>query len=221
MYSVAIDGPSGVGKSSLARAVAKQFGMVYVDTGALYRCIGLYCVQNGIDSADSEKVVDSLKNIKIDLRYVDGEQKVYLDGEDVSQDIRKLEVGVPTSNAAGIPQVRDFLKKLQQDMAKTHDVVMDGRDIGTAILPRADVKFFITADPKERAQRRFDQLMRKGKPAEYGDILKDIMQRDKNDTGRLVAPLKAADDAVVIDTTKNTKEETVEVITSIIRSKLK
>ena len=221
MYSIAIDGPSGVGKSSLAKKVAKNFGIIYVDTGALYRCIGLYCVQNGIDSTDPQEVENVLGKITIDLKYLNGEQRVYLNSIDVSDKIRETEVDAPTSNSSSVPAVREFLRDLQQNIAKENSVIMDGRDIGTVILPNADVKIFITADAKERAKRRYDQLIRHGIQADYDKTLKNIIIRDENDINRKISPLKAADDAIIIDTTDNTKEKTLEIVTSIIRSKLK
>lgn len=221
MYRVAIDGPSGVGKSSLAKNIARQLGIIYVDTGALYRCIGLYCLTNKIDSKNKGDVINALVNIKIDLKYVDGEQRVFLNHKDVSTDIRQPEVDIAASNVASIGQVRDYLKNMQQDIAETNSVIMDGRDIGTVIMPDANVKFFITASAEERATRRYNQQMKRGKVLDYDEILKDIIKRDDNDTNRDVAPLRAADDAIIIDTTENTKEQTLEIITSIIRSRVK
>lgn len=220
MYSIAIDGPSGVGKSSISKEISRQLGFIYVDTGALYRCVGLYAYENNIDSTDKQRVIDVLPKIKIEMRHVNGIQKVFLNGEDVSEKIRLSKVAIPTSNSASVPEVREFLKNLQQDIAKTNNIIMDGRDIGTVILPNATVKLFLTASPQERAMRRYKQEIENGEKIEYNDVLADIIKRDDNDTNRKTAPLKAAEDAIIVDTTNYNLQETIDMITSIIRSKL-
>ena len=201
MISVAIDGPAGAGKSTIARAVAQKLGYLYVDTGALYRAIGLYARRQGADPAQGEQVCPLLPQIQLSLRYVDGVQHVTLNGEDVSEDIRLPEMSSAASQVSAIPQVRDFLFDLQQNLAQEHNVVMDGRDIGTVVLPQAQVKIYLTATPQERARRRHLELLGKGIDQSYDQVLQDVLQRDYNDSHRAVAPLKQAQDAVRIDTT--------------------
>ena len=218
--NIAIDGPAGAGKSTIARAAATKLGFIYVDTGALYRSIGLYCLEKGIETTDETSVLDVLSDINVELRYIDNIQKVLLNGKDVSEDIRKPECSMAASNVSAIPNVRAFLLDLQQKMAKENNVIMDGRDIGTVILPNAEVKIFLTASPEERANRRYKELVEKGNNPDYNELLAEINQRDYNDMHRKTAPLKQADDAILFDTTTLDKESVVEELLSIISSKL-
>ncbi|MGN0689995.1 MAG: (d)CMP kinase [Oscillospiraceae bacterium] len=218
--NIAIDGPAGAGKSTIARAAATKLGFIYVDTGALYRSIGLYCLEKGIETTDETAVSDVLSEINVELRYIDNIQKVLLNGKDVSEDIRKPECSMAASNVSAIPNVRAFLLDLQQKMAKENNVIMDGRDIGTVILPNAEVKIFLTASPEERANRRYKELVEKGNNPDYNELLAEINQRDYNDMHRKTAPLKQADDAILFDTTTLDKESVVEELLSIISSKL-
>lgn len=220
MISVAIDGPAGAGKSTIARAAAAQLGFIYVDTGALYRSIGLFAVQKKIDFAQKNDIIALLGQIDVELTFVDGEQRVLLCGEDVSDEIRSPEVSMAASVVSAIPEVRSFLFDLQKDMAKHNNVVMDGRDIGTVVLPKAQVKIFLTASPEVRAKRRCLELEQKGERVSYEDVLADIRQRDYNDTHREIAPLKQAEDAVLVDTSELTLEESVQTLTGLIRSRL-
>lgn len=200
MISVAIDGPSGAGKSSLAKRLAADLGYVYVDTGAMYRSIGLYAVRRGVDLHDADAVAALLPGIQLDIRLVEGAQHVYLNGEDVSEAIRAEEIGMAASAVSAHPQVRAFLLDTQRGLAANQNVLMDGRDIGTVVLPHATVKIFLTASAEARAQRRCKELQEKGQPAELETVLADIRQRDYQDTHREVAPLKQADDAILVDT---------------------
>jgi len=220
MTAIAIDGPAGAGKSTIARCAAKEIGYIYVDTGALYRAVGLYMLKQGIDTADVHAVSPLLGQVEVTLAFQNGEQKVILCGEDVSQDIRTAEVSMAASNVSAIPAVRDFLFSLQKDIAKNNNVVMDGRDIGTVVLPDAQVKIFLTASPEERARRRYEEMIKKGEPADYGDVLSDLKMRDYNDSHRAVAPLIPAANAVIVDTTGNTLEQSVEQLIFIIKEKL-
>lgn len=200
MISVAIDGPSGAGKSSLAKRLAADLGYVYVDTGAMYRTIGLYAVRQGADLQDAAAVAALLPRVQLDIRLVDGTQHVYLNGEDVSEAIRAEEIGMAASAVSAHPQVRAFLLDTQRGLAANQNVLMDGRDIGTVVLPHATVKIFLTASAEARAQRRCKELQEKGQPAEFETVLADIRQRDYQDTHREVAPLKQAEDAILVDT---------------------
>lgn len=219
MTAVAIDGPAGAGKSSVARKTAEKLGFLYVDTGALYRAIGLYMLQNGVDPGDADTVIPLLKKITVSLKYCDGEQRVFLCGNDVSDKIRTDDVSLAASRVSAIPEVRSFLLSLQRDIAKENNVLMDGRDIGTVVLPDAQVKVFLTASTEERAKRRYLQLIHKGIKAEYDEVLEDLKQRDYNDTHRAIAPLKPAPDAVVMDTTGQTLEQSVEQLIRLIQEK--
>ncbi len=221
MVAVAIDGPAGAGKSTIARTAAAELGFIYIDTGALYRTIGLSCINKGIDCSDTEKVIPVLSQIKIDLKFIDGEQRMFLDDEDVSGLIRTEEVSMSASKVSAIPEVRAYLLELQRGFAKTNNVIMDGRDIGTVVLPGADVKIFLTASSESRAMRRFLQLKEKGIDGDYDSILQDIIKRDHNDMTRETAPLKAADDAVTIDTTELDLLQSIESVISVIKERLK
>lgn len=200
MISVAIDGPSGAGKSSLAKRLAADLGYVYVDTGAMYRSIGLYAVRQGADLHDAAAVAALLPQIRLDIRLEAGTQHVYLNGEDVSEAIRAEEIGMAASAVSAHPAVRAFLLDTQRGLAANQNVLMDGRDIGTVVLPHATVKIFLTASAEARAQRRCKELQDKGQPADFATVLADIRQRDDQDTHRAVAPLRQAEDAIRIDT---------------------
>ena len=202
--SIAIDGPSGAGKSSLAKGLAEKLGFLYLDTGALYRTVGLYVFEAGIDLTDinNAKEIEGMidrGDIKIDVEYKDGEQRLFLNGSDVSVRIRENIISKYASDVSAIPKVREFLLKTQRDAAESNNIIMDGRDIGTVILPDADVKIFLTAAPKERAKRRCGELAQKGQNVEYDAILHEINARDEQDSGREAAPLRPADDAVELD----------------------
>ena len=217
--NVALDGPSGAGKSTIAKAVAKKLEYVYVDTGALYRAIAYHVISSGIDPKDEAAVVPSLDGIKVSLEYVGGAQQVMLNGENVSDKIRTPEISMGASAVSAIPKVREFLFDLQQDIARKNNIIMDGRDIGTVVLPKAQVKIFLTATAEERANRRFKELQEKGDPSTYEQVLEDIKQRDYNDTHRDIAPLKKAEDAVEVDSTKMTLDEVIDAIVRIIKEK--
>ncbi len=218
-YSIALDGPSGSGKSTIAKAVAKELGYTYIDTGAMFRCIGLYCLEHDIPLFDEKKVVEALDHIQVDLLYEQGVQHVLLNGKDVSGLIREEEVGKATSAISGISQVREKLLDLQRGMADRYDVIMDGRDIGTVVLPNADLKIFMTASADVRARRRVEQLKAMGEDPDYMQIKKDLEERDYRDSHREVAPLKQADDAVLLDTSDLTVEEVKDRIISLMEER--
>ena len=216
MINIAIDGPSGAGKSTIAKAVAKAKGYIYVDTGALYRSIGLWVARKGIAKEDKENIISELGDITLELKYVDGTQRVYLNGEDVSDNIRTPEISLYASAVSAIPEVRAFLLDLQRDMAKKHDVIMDGRDIGTVILPDATVKIFMTASPEGRAKRRHKELLEKGIETTYEEVLSDMIERDRNDSTRDVAPAIPAEDAIHFDNSADGIEQSVNELIEII-----
>ena len=218
--NIAIDGPAGAGKSTLARKAAERLGYIYVDTGALYRTVGLYSIRKGFDTKDPASVGETLKDIDIKLGFTDEGQRVYLNGEDVSEAIRTPEASMGASNVSAIPCVREFLFDLQKQIAKENDCLMDGRDIGTVVLPDAQVKIFLTASPETRAKRRYDELVAKGSDVTFQDVLDDLIKRDYQDTHREIAPLKAADDAVVLDTSDFTFEQSLDAILDVITKKL-
>lgn len=218
--AVAIDGPSGAGKSTIARAVAHSLGLIYVDTGAMYRTIGLYVSRAGISLEQPERVaalVQSKDAPMVRLIYVEGEQHVLLNEEDVSSLIRTPEMSRYASFVSAVPEVRAFLLNTQRDLAKTSNVIMDGRDIGTVILPDADVKIFLTAAPEARARRRCDELLEKGQNVTYEQVLNDQLRRDKADMTRAEAPLRQAEDAVLVDTSELTLEQSIEAVEVIVR----
>lgn len=219
MISVAIDGPSGAGKSTLAKRLAKEMGFVYVDTGAMYRSIGLYALRAGKDPKDAAAVEALLPRITLSLAIVDGAQHIYLNGEDVSAAIRAEEVGMAASAVSGHPVVRAFLLQQQRDLAAARNVLMDGRDIGTVVLPNATVKVFLTAAPEARARRRYKELVEKGQTPQFETVLADIQQRDYQDSHRAAAPLKQAEDAVLLDTSELDFEQSYEAMRAIIRQK--
>ena len=220
MKNIAIDGPAGAGKSTISKAVSKELGFIYVDTGALYRAVGYYVVKNGVNTKDEKTVSECLSKISVELKFVNSTQRVFLNGEDVSDFIRTPEISMAASDVSALPCVRKFLFETQQKIARENNVVMDGRDIGTVVLPNADVKIFLTASPEERARRRYDELILKGQEVNYDDVLKDVITRDYNDSHREIAPLKQADDAVLIDTTGNTLEKSIEVLLNAIKERL-
>ncbi|MCR5430620.1 MAG: (d)CMP kinase [Eubacterium sp.] len=217
MYNIAIDGPAGAGKSTIAQIVAKDLGYIYVDTGAMYRTLALACFRDGIDTTDETAVVDKCESVEVTLGYEDGIQKVFLNGEDVSDEIRREEIGNLTSAIAVYPGVRKILVALQQDLARKNNVVMDGRDIGTAVLPNADLKVYLTASVECRAKRRYDQLLENGQSGDLAEIEKDIEDRDYRDMNRDVSPLKQAEDAVLVDSSDMTIDETVQKIVSLTK----
>lgn len=217
MISVAIDGPSGAGKSSLAKRLAADLGFVYVDTGAMYRAIGLYAVRQGADLHDADAVAALLPQIRLDIRLEDGAQHVYLNGEDVSTAIRAEEIGMAASAVSAHGPVRAFLLETQRSLAAGQNVLMDGRDIGTVVLPNATVKIFLTASAEARARRRCKELQEKGQPADYATVLADIRQRDEQDTHRAIAPLRQAADAIRIDTSEIDFEQSVALLKRTIR----
>ena len=222
MIKIAIDGPSGAGKSTLSKRLAKELGFVYIDTGAMYRAAGLHCLSENINiKEDNERAADAVDKITIDINYSPEEgQKVILNGVDVTNKIRTPEVSIAASDVSAIKRVRLKLVELQRELAKSHNVLMDGRDIGTYVLPDADIKIFLTASNEERAKRRYQELLEKGQKCEYEDVLKDMIYRDKNDSSREFAPLKAADDSVTIDTTGNTFDESFELLLNFIKERL-
>ena len=212
MISVAIDGPAGAGKSTLARRLAADFGYIYVDTGAMFRTIGLYALRAGKEPKDNEAVDALLPNITLEFAFIEGEQHIYLNGEDVSTAIRTEEVGMAASAVGANPAVRAFLLEMQRDMARTQNILMDGRDIGTVVLPNATVKIFLTASAEARAPRRAKELAEKGQPADFATVLADIRQRDYQDSHRAVAPLKQADDAILVDTSSIGLQESFDLL---------
>lgn len=214
---VAIDGPAGAGKSSIAKAVSKKLGFVYIDTGAMYRAVAVYAIENGIEIKEENFTQEVLDDIKIDIAYEDGTQKIYLLGKDVSERIREADVSIGASNVAVIPAVRLKLVELQRTLAEKTSVIMDGRDIGTYVLPDAEVKIFLTASSDVRAKRRLLEMKEKGMEADFETVKRDIEYRDKNDSEREFAPLKRAEDAVLVDTSDMTIEEVIDRITGIIR----
>lgn len=221
LYSVAVDGPSGAGKSTLAKALASELGILYVDTGALYRTIGVYMSRHGIDPGDSAAVIAALPEINIAMRYDDdGLQRMELNGEDVTAAIRLPEVSMYASAVSAIPAVRDFLLEMQRSFARKSSVIMDGRDIGTVVLPHAQVKIFLQAAVEIRAQRREKELRERGTPRPFEQVLAEMRERDYNDTHRATAPLRPAEDAVVVDTSDLNFEESRQRLLEIIRERV-
>ena len=218
LCSVAIDGPAGAGKSTLARAAAKRFGFIYVDTGAIYRTVGLGCCRAGVDGSESGQVIALLPSMQIDLRHGgDGVQRMFLNGEDVTKEIRLPVMSMYASDVSAIPAVRDYLMELQRSLAREHSVIMDGRDIGTVVLPDADVKVFLCADVAVRARRRCLELEKRGTPKPYDQVLKEMEERDYQDTHRAIAPLRPADDAIMIDNTDMDFEASCDLLVDVIR----
>ena len=221
MVSVAIDGPAGAGKSTLARRLAAELGYIYVDTGAMYRAIGLYALRAGKDPKDNEAVNALLPEVELRFAFIDGEQHIYLKNEDVSTAIRTEQVGMAASAVGANPAVRAFLLELQREMAKKQDVLMDGRDIGTVVLPDATVKIFLTATPEARAVRRWKEYRQKGTEVSYEKVLEDVKQRDDQDIHRAAAPLRQAADAVLLDTSEMDFEQSLAAMKKIIAEKIK
>ena len=215
--SVALDGPAGAGKSTLARSAAKKFGLIYVDTGALYRSVGLFAVRSGVSPKDEPGVAKLLPELKLEMKYDEmGVQRMILNGEDVTDAIRLPEVSIYASDVSALPVVRDFLLSTQRDMAVKYDCIMDGRDIGTVVLPNAGLKVFLFAEPEARAKRRYLELVEKGVETTLEEVFNDMTMRDKNDSQRETAPLKAADDAVLLDTTHLDLEQSIDALCKLI-----
>ena len=219
--NVAIDGPAGAGKSTISKAAAKQRGYIYIDTGALYRTVGLNAMRKGADVNDPKAVEATLTDeLKVELRFIDGEQRMFLCGEDVSDKIRTPEASSAASKVSAVPAVRSYLFDLQKNLAKSNNCIMDGRDIGTVVLPDAKVKIFLTASPEARAKRRYIELTEKGMNVNYDDVLADMIKRDYDDSHRAIAPLKQADDAVLADTSDLTLQESIDLIIKIIKDNI-
>ena len=219
MFKIAIDGPSGAGKSTVAKAVAKEMGIVYVDTGALYRTVGYYVRQKNVSPKDAEGVGKLLPEIKIEVKYENGVQNVYLNGENPGDKIRQPEISMYASAVSAIPAVRAFLLETQKEIARQNSVVMDGRDIGTVILPDAEVKIFMTASNEARAKRRYNELVAKGQDVKYEDVLSEMIERDQNDKNRDIAPAVPAADAIMMDNSDMSVEENVRAVLDIIKQK--
>jgi len=220
MFKVAIDGPGGAGKSTIAKTVARTEGFVYIDTGAMYRAAALACIEKGINiKANHENAIKTVNNISIDIDYIEGEQRIFLNGTDVSDKIRTPEISMGASDVSAIGAVREKLVAMQRALAGTKNVIMDGRDIGTHVLPDADVKIFLTASPEVRAERRYRELVEKGTEVTFENVLDDIILRDKQDSERKISPLRQAEDAVLVDTSDLTFDESVEKILQLIKDK--
>ena len=220
MIRIAIDGPGGAGKSSLAKAVAKKLEIIYVDTGALYRTIGVYMLSLGVEPKDEESVKAHLDEISIELKFIDGNQVILLNGNKVGEEIRTPEASMAASRVSAVPKVRQYLFDLQKNLAKNNNCIMDGRDIGTVVLPDADVKIFLTASPEARAERRYKELIEKGMDVKLEDVLADMVKRDYDDSHRAIAPLKQADDAVLCDTSELNLQESIELIIRTIKENI-
>lgn len=221
MINVAIDGPAGAGKSTISKAAAKELGFIYIDTGALYRTVGLNAMRKKANLESAESIEKTLTNdLSVELRFIDGEQKMFLNGEDVSLSIRTPEASMAASKVSAVPAVRKYLFDLQKKLAKENDCIMDGRDIGTVVLPDAKVKIFLTASPESRAKRRFEELLEKGMDVKFEDVLADMKQRDYNDSHRAIAPLKPAEDAILLDTSGFELEKSVALIIKTIKENI-
>ncbi len=220
IINIAIDGPAGAGKSTIARQLAAGLGYIYVDTGALYRAVGVNAMRKGADTKDAHQVTATLADAHVSLRFVDGEQRVFLGEEDVSLAIRTPEASMAASNVSAIPAVREFLFDLQRDIAAKNNCIMDGRDIGTVVLPDAQVKVFLTASAEVRAKRRYDELLAKGMHADYTQVLEEMIQRDYQDSHRAIAPLKQADDAVLVDTSNMDLAQVLDTLNKIVKEKI-
>lgn len=220
MKAIAVDGPSGAGKSTMVKAIARKLGYIYVDTGAIYRAVGLFAASADIPRENIADIVPMLDRINVTLAYEDGKQKIFLNGTDVSEDIRTPEISLYASAVSALPEVRSKLLSLQRDLARSSNVIMDGRDIGTVVLPDADVKIFLTASAEERAVRRYRELVDKGMDVTYEQTLKEVLERDGNDESRAVAPLRPAEDAVIVDTTGKSREESLAMLFAEIEKRL-
>lgn len=219
MHSIAVDGPAGAGKSTIAKRVAEELGFIYVDTGAMYRSMALYFLRNGIQGGEEEKVSDACKDIEVSIEYENGEQQVILNGENVNEFIRTEEVSMMTSDTSKYPKVREKLLSLQRELAQKKDVIMDGRDIGTCVLPDADLKVYLTASSKERARRRYKEQQERGIACDFVQIEKDIIARDEQDMNRAVSPLKQAEDAILVDASDMTIDEVVAKVVSLYQNR--
>ena len=221
IINVAIDGPAGAGKSTISRKAAAELGYIYIDTGALYRTVGLNALRKGADLQSDDAIIATLTDdVKVELKFVDGEQRMFLSGEDVSDKIRTPEASMAASRVSAVPKVREYLFDLQKKLASENNCVMDGRDIGTVVLPDADVKIFLTASPEARAERRFKELTEKGMDVKFEDVLADMIKRDYDDSHRAIAPLKQADDAILCDTSNIGLEESIELIIRTIKENI-
>ena len=218
MLNIALDGPSGSGKSTAAKAVAKKLDILYLDTGAMYRACALEALYRGVDCFDEATIKTFIDDIDLEIKYHDGAQRTFLRGKDVSEDIRRNEVSMMASNVSSLRPVRLKMVEMQRKVAKTTDCILDGRDIGTYVLPDCKYKFFVTATPEVRAKRRYDELIAKGQNIDYDELLKEINQRDYNDSHREFAPLRQADDAVYLDTSSMTADEVVDFIIKAVKS---
>ena len=218
MISIAIDGPAGAGKSTVAKVVAQKLSYLYVDTGALYRAIAFFMQENNYE--DESEIISALGKVKVNLKFIDDSQRVFLGDKDVTEKIRTPQISMRASKISAIPLVREFLLNLQRDLSQKNNVIMDGRDIGTVILPNADVKIFLTATPEVRARRRHKEQLEKGLQSSYEEVLGDIIKRDYDDSNRAVAPLKRADDAILVDTSEYTFDESVELVLRVIKENL-
>ncbi len=220
MISIAIDGPSGSGKSSISKVLAKKLGFISLDTGALYRTIAYFLKTRKINYEDENTVAQNLQDINMNLRYLNSNQRVFLNDKDVTNVIRSEEISMISSRISAMPCIRNYLLEFQRNMAKKHNIIMDGRDIGTVVLPNADVKIFLTASPEVRAKRRYLQLIESGEKAEYNAIVADVIKRDFNDTHRKISPLKQAKDAIFFDSSKYDFEQTVDNLLKIIKERI-
>lgn len=215
--NVAIDGPAGAGKSTISRKAAEELGFIYVDTGALYRTVGVSALRKKVDMESDDAIISVLPETKVEMKFIDGEQKMFLCGEDVSKEIRYPEASMAASRVSAVPKVRDFLFSLQRELAEKNDCIMDGRDIGTVVLPEAQVKIFLTASPEKRAERRCKELSEKGIASSYDEVLADIIKRDYNDSHRAVAPLKPAEDSVILDTSDIDLQASIRLVIDTIK----
>ena len=221
VINVAIDGPAGAGKSTISRKAAAELGYIYIDTGALYRTVGLNALRLGVDIQNDDAVIATLTDdLKVELRFIDGEQKMFLNDEDVSTAIRTPEASMAASRVSAVPKVRQYLFDLQKTLAKNNNCIMDGRDIGTVVLPDADVKIFLTASPEARAERRYKELVEKGMEASYEEVLADMVKRDYDDSHRAIAPLKQADDAILCDTSDIDLQQSIDLIINTIKENI-
>lgn len=221
VINVAIDGPAGAGKSTISRKAAAELGFIYIDTGALYRTVGLNAMRKGADIHNDDEVIATLTDdLKVELKFIDGEQRMFLNGEDVSSAIRTPEASMAASRVSAVPKVREYLFDLQKNLAKSNNCIMDGRDIGTVVLPEADVKIFLTASPEARAERRYKELQEKGTDTSYEEVLADMIKRDYDDSHRAIAPLKQADDAILCDTSEIDLQQSIDLIINTIKDNI-